>query len=194
MPTKRKTHKSKTTRKSTTRSSKKTTRRAGPSKTAKAATSRRRMTSARSRTGRRESGQPGGGAGRREEAGGSGVYPASAPQSPENAPYHGMASWGQGERGAAGYQDSGALEPSTYEGKKDLYGTARPKDQVRPIGENESRDSDRNQPQNQSESQRVQKQQGSQPTQKEQGSQPSQKPRQPRRFKPSGSDQQGMQR
>ncbi len=53
------------------------------------------------------SGMPGGGAGRREEVGGSGVYPASGPLPKENAPYQPMASWGQGERGAGGYYDSG---------------------------------------------------------------------------------------
>lgn len=58
-----------------------------------------------------KSGQPGGGAGRRDEVGKSGVYPASSiNEAPGDAEARGMASWGQGERGAAGYQDSGSSE------------------------------------------------------------------------------------
>ncbi len=58
-----------------------------------------------------DSGSPGGGAGRRDEVGRSGVYPVSGPwpQDP-NAKIVGEASWGQGERGAAGYEDSGESE------------------------------------------------------------------------------------
>lgn len=59
---------------------------------------------------RREGGQPGGGQGRRDEVGGSGVYPASGPHPPGEAEVQGMASWGQGERGAAGYADHGDSE------------------------------------------------------------------------------------
>lgn len=69
----------------------------------------------------RESGLPGGGRGRVEEVGGSGVYPASGPLPKENAPVQGEASWGQGERGAAGYQDSGRSElnnPQENKGKQ----------------------------------------------------------------------------
>jgi hypothetical protein len=58
----------------------------------------------------RLSGQPGGGAGRREEVGESGVYPASGPPPEGDAEVHGMASWGQGERGAEGYEDHGDSE------------------------------------------------------------------------------------
>jgi hypothetical protein len=58
----------------------------------------------------RESGLPGGGAGRRDEAGGSGVYPQSAPNVPEDAVTRGLQSWGQGDRGSAGYDDAGASE------------------------------------------------------------------------------------
>ncbi len=59
----------------------------------------------------RESGRPGGGQGRRDEIGGSGVQPVSIPHAarPE-AVIRGMAEWGQGERGAAGYQDHGESE------------------------------------------------------------------------------------
>ena len=57
---------------------------------------------------RQDSGLPGGGVGRREEPGQTGVYPMSSPQgaSPD-APLENENAWGQGERGAAGYDDSG---------------------------------------------------------------------------------------
>ncbi len=47
----------------------------------------------------------------RDEVGHSGVYPASAEeQAPGDAKVQGEASWGQGKRGAAGYNDSGRSE------------------------------------------------------------------------------------
>lgn len=50
----------------------------------------------------------GGGVGRREAPGHTGVYPVSADQgATPDAPIQGQSSWGQGDRGAAGYQDSG---------------------------------------------------------------------------------------
>jgi hypothetical protein len=57
---------------------------------------------------RRESGQPGGGAGRRDEVGPTGVYPMSAgiPRG-KHLEIRTPATWGQGERGAEGYEDSG---------------------------------------------------------------------------------------
>lgn len=58
----------------------------------------------------RESGEPGGGVGRRDVVGGSGVYPASAGNVPDDAEVRTQAAWGQGERGAAGYEDSGRSE------------------------------------------------------------------------------------
>lgn len=58
--------------------------------------------------GGRESGLPGGGQGRTDAVGGSGVYPASSTDPiPGDAQAQGLASWGQGARGAAGYEDSG---------------------------------------------------------------------------------------
>ncbi len=56
-------------------------------------------------------GMPGDGAGRREDVRGSGVYPVSEDEgaSPD-APIRDEASWGQGERGAEGYNDSGDSE------------------------------------------------------------------------------------
>jgi hypothetical protein len=61
---------------------------------------------------RAESGLPGGGRGRRDEVGGSGVYPASAGKAPDDAEIRTMAAWGQGERGTEGYEDSGQSELS----------------------------------------------------------------------------------
>jgi uncharacterized membrane protein len=65
-----------------------------------------------SSTTNRDSGQPGGGQGRKDVVGGTGVYPASGPLPEGDAETQGMASWGQGERGAAGYEDSGSSELS----------------------------------------------------------------------------------
>lgn len=58
----------------------------------------------------KDSGMPGGGKGRKDKVGGSGVYPASDPNAPEDAQTHGEMSWGQGERGEKGYYDSGRSE------------------------------------------------------------------------------------
>jgi hypothetical protein len=60
---------------------------------------------------RRESGEPGGGRGRRDEVGPTGVYPMSGgiPEG-KHPELRTPASWGQGERGAAGYEDSGGSE------------------------------------------------------------------------------------
>lgn len=59
---------------------------------------------------KRESGRPGGGQGRKDEVGKSGVYPMSGPLPPGPAELRTPAAWGQGERGAAGYEDSGRSE------------------------------------------------------------------------------------
>jgi len=59
---------------------------------------------------KRESGLPGGGAGRKDEVGRSGVYRVSGPHPSGDAPIVGMASWGQGSRGASGYEDHGESE------------------------------------------------------------------------------------
>ena len=54
-----------------------------------------------------DSGLPGGGVGRREEPGHTGVYPMSSPEGANpDAPLENENAWGQGERGAAGYNDS----------------------------------------------------------------------------------------
>jgi len=75
---------------------------------------------------RRESGQPGGGQGRVDEVGGSGVYPASGPLPKGDAPIRAPAAWGQGERGAAGYQDHGESELSLgREARRAVLGQCR---------------------------------------------------------------------
>jgi hypothetical protein len=66
---------------------------------------------------RKESGMPGGGAGRRDEVGGSGVYPMSAGNAPSDAEIRTPGSWGQGERGAAGYEDAGGSELTMRDGQ-----------------------------------------------------------------------------
>ena len=58
----------------------------------------------------RESGLPGGGSGRKDEVGRSGVYPMSGPHPSGDAPIVTPASWGQGKRGAPGYEDHGESE------------------------------------------------------------------------------------
>jgi hypothetical protein len=59
----------------------------------------------------RESGEPGGGKGRRDEVGPTGVYPMSGGIPPnKHLEIRNPAAWGQGERGAEGYNDSGGSE------------------------------------------------------------------------------------
>lgn len=65
----------------------------------------------------RESGLPGGGAGRKDEVGGSGVYPASGPLPAGDAEYRGQKEWGQGSRGPEGYEDHGSSELSYQRGQ-----------------------------------------------------------------------------
>lgn len=67
---------------------------------------------------RRESGLPGGGAGRRDEVGPTGVYPMSGGIPPGKHPeIRTPASWGQGERGAEGYNDAGGSELYMHDGQ-----------------------------------------------------------------------------
>jgi CBS domain-containing protein len=66
----------------------------------------------RKREEERESGRPGGGAGRKDEVGRSGVYPASGPHPSGDAPIVEQGAWGQGARGIEGYQDHGESELS----------------------------------------------------------------------------------
>lgn len=67
---------------------------------------------------RRESGKPGGGQGRRDVVGESHVFAASGGATPGgSAEVRTMAAWGQGARGAAGYEDSGGSELVVREGQ-----------------------------------------------------------------------------
>src|SRR5437762_12138836 len=60
---------------------------------------------------RRASGKPGGGQGRRDEVGPTGVYPMSAGIPPgKHLEIRTPAAWGQGKRGAEGYNDAGGSE------------------------------------------------------------------------------------
>ena len=60
---------------------------------------------------RRESGEPGGGAGRRDVVEPSGVYPMSGGIPPnKHLEIRTPAAWGQGKRGAEGYNDAGGSE------------------------------------------------------------------------------------
>jgi hypothetical protein len=60
---------------------------------------------------RRESGEPGGGVGRRDIVEPSGVFPMSGGIPPnKHLEIRTPASWGQGERGAEGYNDAGGSE------------------------------------------------------------------------------------
>ena len=60
-------------------------------------------------------GVPGGGAGRKDEVGGSGVYPASLGHAPADSVVRGQAEWGQGDLGARGYDESGSSELFFYD-------------------------------------------------------------------------------
>ena len=59
-----------------------------------------------------EEGLPGSGKGQKEKPGRSGVYPMSAHEMPPSgdAPVRNMQEFGQGERGATGYEDHGSSE------------------------------------------------------------------------------------
>lgn len=58
----------------------------------------------------KQTGLPGGGAGRKDRVGRSGVHPMSGPPAPADAEVVWPGSWGQGKRGAAGYEDHGESE------------------------------------------------------------------------------------
>lgn len=67
---------------------------------------------------KRESGLPGGGQGRRDEVGPTGVYPMSAGiPGGKHLEIRNPGSWGQGDRGAAGYEDSGGSELTMRDGQ-----------------------------------------------------------------------------
>ncbi len=58
-----------------------------------------------------DSGQPGGGQGRKDQTGTTNVYPASGPaRVPGDAKLQPMGTWGQAGRAPEGYNDSGSSE------------------------------------------------------------------------------------
>lgn len=60
------------------------------------------------------SGEPGGGAGQKDEVGHTNVYPASHSEGASgDASYHGLNTWGQKDRGEEGYEDHGESEVLT---------------------------------------------------------------------------------
>ncbi len=70
---------------------------------------------------KRESGTPGVGQGPKDEIERSGVYPVSSmDEAGPDAMAHDEASWGQGERGAAVYEDSGGSELIYLGGRRAL--------------------------------------------------------------------------
>jgi hypothetical protein len=78
-------------------------------------------------------GEPGDGAGRIEDTGTrhAGVWPASGPHPDDaGATYQGMASFGQGDRGAAGYEDHGDSEVRTVPPATDTGGNATRRDRM----------------------------------------------------------------
>ncbi len=85
---------------------------------------RQQMTDPTNRIDTRESGLPGGGTGRKDEVGISGIYPASGPFPNGPAELRGQASWGQGERGSPGYEEHGGEELNSTE-RRPLRGHAR---------------------------------------------------------------------
>jgi hypothetical protein len=76
-------------------------------------------------------GLPGGGAGRRDEVGGSGVYPASLGHAPTDSVVRGQAEWGQGELGARGYDEAGSSELFFYDAELRAAGM-EPKESAAP--------------------------------------------------------------
>jgi hypothetical protein len=67
---------------------------------------------------KRESGAPGGGAGRRDDVGRTGVYPISGDERPSGkAELRPLGDWAGGDRGIAGYEDSGGSELVMREGQ-----------------------------------------------------------------------------
>src|SRR5262245_37632245 len=79
---------------------------------------------------KRESGMPGGGQGRKDKVGKTGVYPVSEMAgASKDAVIHDQASFGQGERGAAGYEDSGGSELIFLDEERGVIGGGAPSDE-----------------------------------------------------------------
>jgi hypothetical protein len=85
-----------------------------------------------------ESGLPGGGKGRVDRTGKSGVYPASGPLPKGDAEIRTPAAWGQGERGAAGYTDHGDSEVPSRKDYEE-FGTPPAEEPAMPAGKEPAR-------------------------------------------------------
>jgi hypothetical protein len=82
----------------------------------------------------RESGRPGGGQGRIDEVGRTGVYPASGPYPPGEAEVRTPESFVHGQRDAEGREVEGGSEP-IYFNKEKLLGGATPPSSGKPSDE-----------------------------------------------------------
>ncbi len=74
---------------------------------------------------RRESGEPGGGQGRRDEVGGSGVYPASADDIPDDAVVRTPGEWGEGAGGEEGGRSELFFSEEELRAAEEAEGTER---------------------------------------------------------------------
>lgn len=82
------------------------------------AKSKRDDRAAREAEAKRESGEPGGGAGRVDKVEKTGVYPFSGPERPPGgAELRPLGDWAGGDRGIAGYEDSGGSELTMRDGQ-----------------------------------------------------------------------------
>jgi len=82
------------------------------------AKSKRDAAAAREADAKRESGEPGGGVGRVDKVERTGVYPFSGPERPPGgAELRPLGDWAGGDRGIAGYEDSGGSELMMQDGQ-----------------------------------------------------------------------------
>jgi hypothetical protein len=82
------------------------------------AKSKRDETTPREADAKRESGEPGGGVGRIDKVERTGVYPFSGPERPPGgAELRPLGDWAGGDRGIAGYEDSGGSELTMRDGQ-----------------------------------------------------------------------------
>jgi hypothetical protein len=79
----------------------------------------------------RDSGQPGGGRGRIDEVGRTGVYPGTGPYPPGDAEVRTPESFVHGQRDAEGRQEEGGSEP-IYFNQETLLGGATPPSSDKP--------------------------------------------------------------
>jgi hypothetical protein len=97
---------------------------------------RRKTEPPRERPGR-ENGRPGGGQGRIDEVGRTGVYPGSGPYPPGDAEVRTPGSLVHGQRDAEGREEEGGSEP-TYFNQETLLGGPTPAPSGKPTGDKSS--------------------------------------------------------